>query len=88
MCKKELLKTRVSKPRQIEMRGIDETLMSYSQIQYYNDCIRAYASKLDKPIDVAFRKIEKDGLMSIMEQSFHSSKKVSVTVRRMQAAIR
>lgn len=88
MCRRQLLQTKPTRLKQIERRGVDEASMPYAQIQYYNDCIRAYADKRGETVDVAFRNIENNHLLSVMEQSFRDNKKVFVAVRRMQAAVR
>ena len=88
MCRRDLLKTRPTKPGCIELRSDDEDAMSYAQIQFYNDCIRAYADKLGKTVDIAFRDIEKKRLLSVIENSFRSNHKVFVAVRRMQVAVK
>lgn len=86
MCRIQLLNTRQTKPKRIEVRDESIGPMTYTQIQYYNDCIRAYAVKLNKPVDVTFREIEKKNLLPVMEQAFRNKRKVYVAVRQMQAA--
>lgn len=82
MCTIKLLRTKRKTVGALETRTNGDS-MSYSQIQYYNDCIRSYASKLNLAIDKAFDKIERDNLLPIMEQAFKENCKVYVAVRRM-----
>lgn len=81
------MNTKSSKPKRIEVRADDVAPMTYTQIQYYNDCIRAYSEKLNKPVDETFHEIEKQNLLPVIEKAFRSNSKVFVAVRRMQAAI-
>lgn len=88
MCRIQLLNTRQIKPKRIEIRDEGVNPMEYTQIQYYNDCIRAYAVKVNKPVDVTFREIEKKNLLPVIEQAFRSKCKVYVAVHKMLAAIK
>lgn len=53
MCRIQLLNTKQTKPKRIEVRDEGVEPITYTQIQYYNDCIRAYVVKLNEPVDVA-----------------------------------
>ena len=57
------MNTKSSKPERIEVRADDVAPMTYTQIQYYNDCIWAYSEKLNKPVDETFHEIEKQNLL-------------------------
>lgn len=85
MCRIQLLNTKQTKPKRIEIRNAGVAPMPYTQIQYYNDCIRAYAVKLNKPVDATFYEIEKNNLLPVIEQAFHNKSKVFVTIHKMQA---
>lgn len=82
MCTIKLLKTKRRKAGELITRTEGEA-MSYYQIQYYNDCIRAYASKIATPIDKAFDIIDKKNLLSIIETAYKENRKVYVAVNRM-----
>lgn len=86
MCRIQLLNTKQTKPKRIEVRDEGVAPMTYAQIQYYNDCIRAYAVKLNEPVDVTFGEIEKKNLLPVIEQAFRNKSKVYVAVHQMQAA--
>lgn len=88
MCRIQLLNTRQTKPKRIEVRDADIAPIPYAQIQYYNDCIRAYAVKINKPVDATFHEIEKGNLLPVMEQAFRNKNKVSVAVHKMQATLK
>lgn len=82
MCKIELLRTRTRRVTPVERRGGADVL-SYSQIQYYHDCVRALAVKRNLPVDASLNLIEKKNLLPIIEVAFQQNKKVFVAVRRM-----
>lgn len=86
MCNIRLLRTTLAEIDALKVREEGVMPMSFAQIQYYDDCIRAYASKNNTPIDIAFRHIESQNLLPIIEESYKSNSKIFVTVRRLQAA--
>lgn len=85
MCNIRLLRTKLAEIDAINVREEGDEPMSFTQIQYYDDCIRAYASKNNTPIDIAFGHIESQNLLPIIEESYKSKAKVFVAVRRLQA---
>lgn len=88
MCTIKLLQTKKGRINYIQKRDEDNENMSYLQIQYYHDCIRAYATKIKKPVDVAFRKIESENLLHVIENSYKENLKVFMAVRRMQTSLK
>ena len=84
MCTVKLLQTKKGRINNLQKREEGNDCMSYLQIQYYNDCIRAYATKIKKPVDVAFCMIESANLLHVIESSYKENLKVFMAVRRMQ----
>lgn len=86
MCKVELLRTTPKRVKDIEKRS-GEIMPGKSQIQYYSECIRAFASKRNIHVDVSLNLIESKKLFPIIEEAYSQNRKVFVAVRRMQAAL-